>query len=93
MNIYTSKLSNNVHCAFTMTVNCFRTLLQQYGIWDQLRLDMGKEWTLIRYAQEMLSNYRYNLSKTPCVSASSKLVSYTIHVHVCQYSLMYVSNL
>ena len=52
-----------------------RKLLQTYGIWDQLRLDMGKEWTLITFAQDMLSGYCRNLSKQPYICGSSKNVS------------------
>ncbi len=51
-----------------------RKMLQQYGIWDQLRLGKGKEWTLITFAQDILSGYRRNTFKTPYVCSSSKNV-------------------
>ena len=47
----------------------------QYGLWDQLRVDHGKEWILMLYAQEQLAHMRRNQSRSPHVQTTSKLVT------------------
>lgn len=49
-------------------------MLQEFGIWDQLRIDMGREWSLIVFIQELLSVHRTNTSITPYASSTSKIV-------------------
>ena len=33
-------------------------MLIQYGLWDQVRVDHGKEWQLMLFVQEKLSHLR-----------------------------------
>ena len=54
----------------------YRPILSQYGIWDQIRVDQGKEWVLMLYVQEMLSHLRRNTSRDPHFQSTSKQVSY-----------------
>lgn len=53
-----------------------RKVLYEFGLWDQLRIDMGREWSLIMFIQEILSPHRSNTSVRPCISSSSKNVSH-----------------
>ena len=53
--------------------------MEEYGMWDQLRVDQGKEWTLMLYVQEQLSNYRRNITRAPHLQSSSKQVHYATH--------------
>jgi len=46
----------------------------EYGLWDQLRVDQGKEWVLMLYVQERLANLRYNTSRPPHLQSTSKQV-------------------
>ena len=50
-------------------------MLIQYGLWDQVRVDHGKEWQLMLFVQEKLSHLRYNTQRAPHLQTTSKLVS------------------
>uniref|UniRef100_A0A1X7VSG1 Integrase core domain-containing protein n=1 Tax=Amphimedon queenslandica TaxID=400682 RepID=A0A1X7VSG1_AMPQE len=51
----------------------FRRLLFDYGMWDQLRVDKGREWFLILFIQEKLCNLRGNTSVPPYLQSSSQM--------------------
>ena len=51
-----------------------RPVIQQYGIWDQLRVDHGKEWYLILATQEKLSTLRNNQNRPSYLQTTSKMV-------------------
>ena len=51
-----------------------RPILVQYGVWDQVRVDQGKEWTLMLFIQEKLAHLRRNLSRAPHLQTTSKQV-------------------
>jgi hypothetical protein len=40
-----------------------RTILIEYGLWDQVRVDQGKEWILSLFVQEHLAHLRRDTSK------------------------------
>ena len=42
------------------------------GVFDQLRVDMGKEWVLILFIQEVLSGYRENQDRPSHLKTTSK---------------------
>jgi hypothetical protein len=44
---------------------CFRPILLQYGLWDHIRVDHGKEWVLMLYVQEHLAHMRRNVERPP----------------------------
>lgn len=46
----------------------------QYGLWDQIRTDQGKEWNLMLFVNEKLSHLRNDCSKPPHLQSSSKQV-------------------
>ena len=52
----------------------FRPILMEYGLFDQLRVDHGKEWVLSLYVQEKLAHLRYSVVKPPHRQTSSTLV-------------------
>ena len=57
---------------------CFsRPIVEQYGLWDQLRVDQGKEWYLMLSVQEDLAHLRFNTNRAPHLQTSSKLVCFT----------------
>ncbi|KAJ8012581.1 hypothetical protein DPEC_G00044350 [Dallia pectoralis] len=41
-------------------------------MWDQLRVDHGREFYMCLYMQEMLSRHRHNLSRSPYLQTTSK---------------------
>ena len=51
-----------------------RPIAQQYGLWDQIRVDQGKEWTLMLFIQEKLQHLRRNTSRAPHLQTTSKQV-------------------
>ena len=46
----------------------------QYGMWDQLCVDQGKEWFLTLFIQEELAHYRGNTNRSPHLQTTSKRV-------------------
>jgi len=48
----------------------------QYGLWDQIRVDQGKEWVLMLYIQGTLAHLRHNTSHTPHLQSTSKQVCF-----------------
>ena len=62
----------------------FFPVTSTYGLWDQVRVDHGKEWTLILYVQELLSPLRGNVHRAPHLQSSSKQVHPIIlSMHFC----------
>lgn len=53
----------------------------EFGLWDQIRVDQGKEWVLMLYVQETLAHLRRNTSRAPHLQSTSKQVC-IIHVKV-----------
>jgi len=49
--------------------------LERFGIWDQVRVDGGKEFRLICHIQEHLQNFRMNLARKPYHQSKSTDVS------------------
>ena len=54
----------------------FRPILQQFGLWDQIRVNHGREFYLLLYVQEHLSylSIRRNQMKAPHVQSMSREV-------------------
>ena len=52
----------------------FRPAVLRHGVWDQVRVDMGAEFNLTLFVQDLLSQYRRNSSRVPYVQTSSKEV-------------------
>jgi hypothetical protein len=65
----TMPIKNNVE----IFANLYRPIVLQYGLWDQLRVDHGKEWYLSLFVQEQLSHFRYNTNRAPHLQTTSKM--------------------
>lgn len=72
-----------LHVCMYCTLSCvhvllcnylFRSILLEFGLWDQIRVDHGKEWYLMLYVQEKLSGLRRNQNRHPHVQTTSKKV-------------------
>ena len=55
-------------------MNAYRKLINDFGLWTQLRVDMGREWFLMLFIQQHLSQYRYDTTKPAFLQTSSKQV-------------------
>ena len=51
----------------------YRPILEEFGVWDQLRVDHGREWYPMLYVQEQLSHLRTDHSRAPHLQTTSKL--------------------
>eukprot|EP00731_Ephydatia_muelleri_P015820 Em0009g244a len=51
----------------------FRPILVNYGLFDQIRVDHSKEWTLSLFVQESLAHLRHSVQKPPHRQTSSTL--------------------
>ena len=61
----------------------FRPILQQFGLWDQIRVDHGREFYLLLYVQEHLSYLSRNQMRAPHVQSMSREVPmYCTLMHV-----------
>lgn len=77
--LYRSALSTNV----IGRICACRPMVLEYGLWDQIRIDHGKEWHLMLYFQERLAHLRYNCNRAPHLQTTSKLVSHiSLYYHL-----------
>nr|XP_055036884.1 uncharacterized protein LOC129424295 [Misgurnus anguillicaudatus] len=49
----------------------YRSAVVNYGLWDQLRVDHGREFYMCLYMQEKLSRHRQNPSRQPYLQTTS----------------------
>ena len=64
-------------CIINIIIYIFsRPALLKYGLWDQIRVDHGKEWVLSLYIQELLADQRTDTTRAPYLQTSSKLVRF-----------------
>ena len=54
----------------------------KYGLWDQIRVDQGKEWILMLFVQESLAHFRQNSTRPPHLQGTSKQVCMLLQLHV-----------
>lgn len=52
----------------------FRPILWNFGLWDQIRVDHGREFYLLLYVQEKLSHLRRNQGRAPHIQSMSRQV-------------------
>ena len=50
----------------------YRKIVMRYGMFDQLRVDHGREFYLCLYQQENLSNFRTNTNRPPYIQTMSR---------------------
>ena len=56
-----------------LTLQPNRPIIQQYGMWDQLRVDHGREWYLMLFVQEQLAHLRRNTDRVPHLQTTSTM--------------------
>lgn len=49
-------------------------LVAKYGLWDQIRVDCGREWFLMLFMNQTVAHLRNNTSKQPHLQTTSKKV-------------------
>ncbi|KAF6729617.1 hypothetical protein FQA47_009416 [Oryzias melastigma] len=49
----------------------YRSSVINHGMWDQLRVDHGREFYLSLYIQEKLSGHRHNINRSPYLQTTS----------------------
>ena len=75
---------------FCLCFICNRPLISEYGLWDEVRVDQGKEWVLSLFVQEQMTHLRTNTtrpphlqstctSKTVCVNCTVGIIC--LHIH------------
>ena len=70
---YSAKFYKPVLWNLTLNIlSLCRPILFKTGIFYQLRVDMGREWVLILFIQELLSGYRQNQDRQSHVKTTSK---------------------
>ncbi|KAK9535816.1 hypothetical protein VZT92_008173 [Zoarces viviparus] len=57
----TMPIKNNL----TIYDEVYRSAVMEYGMWDQVRVDHGKEFYLTLFMQEKLANHRHNTERPP----------------------------
>ena len=51
-----------------------RPLILEYGLWDEIRVDQGKEWVLSLFVQEQMAHLRTSTARPPHLQSTSKKV-------------------
>lgn len=59
-------------CVCVLCIHNYRDIVLTYGLWDQLRVDKGREWYLSLFINEKLSSHRYCTRKPPHLQTTSK---------------------
>lgn len=49
-----------------------REMTLTHGLWDQIRVDHGKEFYLMLYVQEKLAQFRTNTDRAPHMQSTSR---------------------
>ncbi|CAL8310910.1 unnamed protein product [Gadus morhua 'NCC'] len=70
----TMPVKNNL----TIYQDVYRSAVLQHGMWDQIRVDHGREFFLTLFMQEKLAGYRNNTAREPYLQTSSTHVSWLI---------------
>lgn len=72
---YSSKIVANATMAVKNNLiiyeDVYRSAVVTHGLWDQVRVDHGKEFYLSLYMQEILSRHRFNINRQPYVQSTS----------------------
>lgn len=65
----------------------------QHGMWDQVRVDHGKEWTLLLFVQELLAHLRTNTNRAPHLQTTSKQVNNNIIIITLKRNVIMLTSL
>ncbi len=58
-----------------------RSAVVNHGMWDQIRVDHGKEFYLSLFIQEMIEGYRNRRERQPYMQTQSTKVQYELNLH------------
>lgn len=61
-------------------ITCNRSIVLEHGLWDQVRVDSGREFGLVLHVQNWLSPLRTNTRRPPYVQTQSRHVSRPLFV-------------
>lgn len=77
-----------------MFLKFFRQAMETYGIWDQIRVDHGREFYLMLFIQNYLKDLRYDQTRTPFVQSTSRMVSLNFECagYICFKYFTYFKN-
>ena len=53
-----------------------REVIRSFELWDQVRVDCGREWYLMLYVNQSLAHLRYDTAKNPHLQTTSKKYCY-----------------
>ncbi|KAI4819230.1 hypothetical protein KUCAC02_004486 [Chaenocephalus aceratus] len=67
----TMPVKNNL----TIYQEVYQSAVLRYGMWDQIRIDHGKEFYLTLFMQEKLADYRNNTGRQPYMQTKSTQAS------------------
>ena len=65
---------------------CLRTIVKEFGLCDQLRVNMGTEWLLMLFVNEKLDHFRNRNDKPHLSSSSKKVVKILLDVAVVHFN-------
>lgn len=66
--------STKVNSVDFIIINHFRPIITDQGLWDQVRVDCGREFALLLFVQRLLSQYRRNTAREPFLQTRSTQV-------------------
>lgn len=73
---------------FIVPLSCIiRNMVLQFGMWDQIRADQGKEWNLLLYINQSLSHLRNDPSRPPHLQSSKLVCGSLCLVFKCAWAL------
>ena len=82
LGLITMPVKNNLIIYYQL----FRPILLNFGLWDQIRADHGREFFLLLYVQEHLTHLRRNQRRAPHVQSMSREVSIAHVSRTCSQS-------
>jgi hypothetical protein len=85
MKICTGKWLYDVDFMVLTIDACDRPIILEHGLWDQLRVDCGREFALILFIQQSLSALRTNTQRAPYLQTSSTSVNHQFNCIVMTY--------
>ena len=65
-----------------------RPLILEYGLWDKIRVDQGKEWVLSLFVQEQMAHLRTNTARPPHLQSTSKKVC-VVYLHLASQTVTF----
>ena len=61
---------SSIYCLHSLCVHV-RPIVVENGLWDQVRVDCGREFALLLFVQQLLSSHRTNTNRLPYLQTRS----------------------